>query len=228
MGNRAFVSDRNMKLGVYLHWNGGRDSIEAFCEYCRIHEFEFGTGEMPLWVSRFSQVVMNMFGPGSTSVVVEPFEGSWTAGDDNGLYIIDNWRIVGRYREDWYNYKTGEHSEWPPYGEPDKDDWQLLMAPWDRGEQRTHDLNEFLHDLDRSQPEDMQLGDEYIDAPEVRPESLGVGDEVAFVGGIHGKVKRYRVERIDEDGNPLVYDKDWVVDSYRRLDEQAGLFRKMN
>ena len=30
MGNRAVITDIEKKVGIYLHWNGGRDSVEAF------------------------------------------------------------------------------------------------------------------------------------------------------------------------------------------------------
>ena len=28
MGNRAVIEFENTNMGIYLHWNGGRDSIE--------------------------------------------------------------------------------------------------------------------------------------------------------------------------------------------------------
>ena len=30
MGNRAVITTEKKDLGIYLHWNGGRDSVEAF------------------------------------------------------------------------------------------------------------------------------------------------------------------------------------------------------
>lgn len=30
MGNRAIITNKEKKVAVYLHWNGGRDSVEAF------------------------------------------------------------------------------------------------------------------------------------------------------------------------------------------------------
>ena len=39
MGNRAVITTKenfeNNGIGIYLHWNGGRDSVEGFLEYCR-------------------------------------------------------------------------------------------------------------------------------------------------------------------------------------------------
>lgn len=45
MGNREIITTengwRNKKnnLGIYLHWNGGRDSIEGFLTYCKLKEY---------------------------------------------------------------------------------------------------------------------------------------------------------------------------------------------
>ena len=43
MGNRAVITNsksfdvaNSTDLGVYLHWNGGRDSVEAFLKYCKL------------------------------------------------------------------------------------------------------------------------------------------------------------------------------------------------
>ena len=43
MGNRAVIAfvaddgtqDKDLCLGIYLHWNGGRDSVEGFLEYAK-------------------------------------------------------------------------------------------------------------------------------------------------------------------------------------------------
>ena len=42
MGNRAVITTEigwacpTNHLGVYLHWNGGRDSVQAFLTYCKL------------------------------------------------------------------------------------------------------------------------------------------------------------------------------------------------
>lgn len=40
MGNRAVITTlqnyNNNGIGVYLHWNGGRDSVEGFLEYMKL------------------------------------------------------------------------------------------------------------------------------------------------------------------------------------------------
>lgn len=33
MGNRAIITNKEKRVAVYLHWNGGRDSVEAFMSF---------------------------------------------------------------------------------------------------------------------------------------------------------------------------------------------------
>jgi hypothetical protein len=35
MGNRAVITTEQKRIGVYLHWNGGLDSVEGFLTYCK-------------------------------------------------------------------------------------------------------------------------------------------------------------------------------------------------
>ena len=34
MGNRAVITTPERKIGLYLHWNGGRDTVEPLLRYC--------------------------------------------------------------------------------------------------------------------------------------------------------------------------------------------------
>lgn len=176
MGNRAFVTDKDMELGVYLHWNGGRDSIEAFCKYCYLRGFrDDGYG-----MARFVQVVANYFG-GSLSIGIEPFK-YWTACDDNGLYVIDNWKIVGRYAPRYMNIATGEAIEkWDYYdlNEDEREDYAVTLWPWDGPEQNSHPLWEMVADIDAAQPKDDQIGelDRCVEMPIDR---VRVGDVLKY------------------------------------------------
>lgn len=40
MGNRAIIKGKNQALGVYVHWNGGYDLVNAFCIYCKLKDTE--------------------------------------------------------------------------------------------------------------------------------------------------------------------------------------------
>lgn len=92
----GFVADNPHMVGVYLHWNGGRASIEGFCEACRRLKFR-GPARDSYGVARFIQVVCNFFGSDGLSCGVDTLERSDTNNYDNGVYVVDdNWNIVGR------------------------------------------------------------------------------------------------------------------------------------
>ena len=157
MGNRAVITTRKRDLGVYLHWNGGRDSVEAFLEYCRLRGFRAPETDDYGW-ARLLQVVCNYMGGEGLSVGVWPYttdEEALSAGDDNGVYVTEGWRVVGR------------------------------VLPWEGfEEQRGYDLEGMLREIDRAQPEGQRLG-AYLDAEEVPTASVRVGD-VVYVRRVDG------------------------------------------
>lgn len=95
MGNRAYIVQSGKHTGVYLHWNGGRDSVEAFLKYCELkghRGFETSYG-----LARFCQVVGNYFG-GSNSIGIETDIYPDAADSvDNGIYSVKGWQIVNRF-----------------------------------------------------------------------------------------------------------------------------------
>lgn len=94
MGNRAVITTEDKKIGVYLHWNGERDSVEAFLAYCKIKGYRPPEEDNYGW-ARLCQVISNFFG-GVLSVGIDEFEELDYKNWDNGTYIIKNWEIVGR------------------------------------------------------------------------------------------------------------------------------------
>lgn len=94
MGNRAVITTKNKDLGVYLHWNGGRDSVEAFLTYCKLKGYRCPEYDNYGW-ARLCQVIGNFFG-GECSVGIDLYDNLDTDNGDNGVYIIENWEIVGR------------------------------------------------------------------------------------------------------------------------------------
>lgn len=94
---RGFVAENGDKLvGVYLHWNGGRSSIEGFCEACRRLKFR-GPASNSYGVARFIQVVANFFGNDGLSIGVGMLGRCDCNNYDNGVYVVDdNWDIIGR------------------------------------------------------------------------------------------------------------------------------------
>ncbi len=98
MGNRAIITTRDKTLAVYVHWNGGRDSIEGFLKFCELSKFRTPESDSYGW-ARLVQVIANFFGGGGLSVGIDKWEYLAESADwDNGVYIIENWRIVGRER----------------------------------------------------------------------------------------------------------------------------------
>jgi len=94
MGNRAVITDTNQRIGIYLHWNGGRDSVEAFLKYCDLQGYRSPSEDCYGW-ARLTQIIANFFG-GSLSVGLDSLSRLDCDNMDNGMYIIKGWEIVGR------------------------------------------------------------------------------------------------------------------------------------
>lgn len=96
MGNRAIVKPIDQNVGVYLHWNGGVESVTAFLEYCKLKNYRAFNDSYG--IARFCQVVGNFFGGGlsiglETDVTESEEYAKWM---DNGIYVVDGWDIVRR------------------------------------------------------------------------------------------------------------------------------------
>lgn len=147
MGNRAVITTKERKIGLYLHWNGGRDTIEPLLKYCELQGFRPPSKDCYGW-ARMCQVMGNFFG-GSLSLGI----GTYTTDrqmdpGDNGVYVIEDWRIADHLRTEY-------DSDWNPIGmrsfEPsEEEDW--------------HKFDEMLHAFDEAMPEGLRLGD-FLDAP---------------------------------------------------------------
>ena len=98
MGNRAVITSKenfeNNGVGIYLHWNGGYDSVSAFLKYCELKGYRSPTSDNYGW-ARLCQVIGNFFG-GSTSIGIDTVDKLDCDNWDNGVYIIDGWKIVDR------------------------------------------------------------------------------------------------------------------------------------
>lgn len=95
MGNRAVIGFKGQSTGIYLHWNGGEESVRAFLDCAK----ELGARD-PIQdsygVARLVQVIGNFFG-GSMSLGVGNLESLDCNNYDNGTYIVgEGWEIVER------------------------------------------------------------------------------------------------------------------------------------
>ena len=108
MGNRAVIAfqEENWNtvqpdsLGIYLHWNGGPESVTAFLDAAKElgvrREDEYGA-------ARLCQIIGNWFG-GTLSIGIGPCRTMDTDNGDNGTYVVDlknhGWKIVKSFYRD--------------------------------------------------------------------------------------------------------------------------------
>ena len=158
MGNRAVITTEARDLGIYLHWNGGRDSVEAFLRYCELRGFRSPDTDEYGW-ARLCQVIANFMGASGLSVGISRYttDKQMDPGD-NGVYVIRGWEVVDRVY---------------PY------------APFE--EENEYPLDAMLLEIDAAQPADQQLG-YFLRAEEVPVANIEVGDVVYVrqVGGRYG------------------------------------------
>ncbi len=205
MGNRAVITTRERKMGVYLHWNGGRDSVGPLLKYCEMKGYRSPSHDCYGW-ARLCQVIGNFFG-GTLSVGIAPYttDRQMNPGD-NGIYVIDGWEIADHLMADY-----------------DKD-WNIvgMRHVFPDEEERGRDFSEMLRALDERMPESERLG-EYLDAVEVPVSDLELGDEVwmreadgsmrayPVIGFGNGRDRKGRayVKHYDHDG-----DYSWNTNNY--------------
>ena len=107
MGNRAWVvltDGKECGPAVYLHWNGGADSVYAFI--AEMENRKIRTGDVQYATARFIQLVGEFFDGddiGTLSLGVSNLPDGfgpdadkvgWLSEDENGLYIVQ-WPVIG-------------------------------------------------------------------------------------------------------------------------------------
>ncbi len=142
MGNRAVITDKAKKVGLYLHWCGGRNSIEAFLLYCKLKDYRGFGYDSEYALARLAQVVGNFFG-GTCSVGITTRRN----GEDNGTYIVNGWDIVDHLDLE-YDYETEEYKEVPFTWYSEDFDYDYIL--------------EFLEEINNQQPSEEQLTEEEL------------------------------------------------------------------
>ena len=100
MGNRAVITIKEKDTpkedwnSLYLHWNGGRDSVEPFLHVAKLYGIRCND-DSSYAIARLSQLIGNYFG-GTLSVGIGAYKRLDTNNWDNGTYIIEDWEIVER------------------------------------------------------------------------------------------------------------------------------------
>lgn len=99
MGNRAVITTApfsESSVGIYVHWNGGRASVEGFLKACRELGYRDPSLDDGYAMARLTQVIGQFFG-GGTSLGIGVMRDLDTDNGDNGTYVIgEGWEIVGR------------------------------------------------------------------------------------------------------------------------------------
>ena len=108
MGNRAVITANNNlnETGVYLHWNGGRSSVEAFLAYCNLKGYRCPEDDCYGWAYLVATIA-NTFGSG-LSVGIDNCKHLDTNNYDNGVYVIKDWFITERIYAD-PNYEQDDY-----------------------------------------------------------------------------------------------------------------------
>ena len=115
MGNRAVIAFQSADLdkvqpdtvGIYLHWNGGPESVTAFLDAAK----ELGVRPDDYGVARLCQIIGNWFG-GTLSIGVSTINHLDTDNGDNGTYVVDlknhGWTIARRIHGSNYGDTAGQ------------------------------------------------------------------------------------------------------------------------
>jgi hypothetical protein len=89
MGNRAVITmdkkPTQSSVGIYLHWNGGPESVLAFAEAAKHFGIRFGDDSYA--VARLSQIIGNYFG-GTVSIGIGTLRRLDCHNYDNGTYKV--------------------------------------------------------------------------------------------------------------------------------------------
>ena len=167
MGQRAVITNLSTKtktleyknldqyladsLAVYVHWLGERRYIDAFMHYCRLQEFRTPKQDPEYAYARLAQVIANYTGD-STGVgvmAVRHIPFSCLDPGDDGVYLIEGWNVEAHYRTEYGKYSGVGEFRLAEF-DPEIDDYT------------PEEMDELLLEIDRRQPEHMQLGDKVL------------------------------------------------------------------
>lgn len=200
MGNRAVITTKenwkNGGVGIYLHWNGGRDSVEAFLKYCDLKGYRSPSNDCYGW-ARLCQVIGNFFG-GNTSVGIDTLWHLDCDNYDNGVYIIDGWEIVDRV------YFTGN--------EQNNYDLNEMLETIDKAMPEQERITDFL---EAEETDLVEIGDKIVfmdwNGQAVNAEVIGFGED-EWVNGTNVKGVPYLNlygEKHENNINNYLVHKSW-------------------
>ena len=102
MGNRAVITASTKRTGavaIYVHWNGGVESVLAFCHAAKARGFRDPASDDSYAMARLCGLIHEFFGVNeSTSLGIGVIDQLDTDNYDNGTYVIGKgWEIVDRW-----------------------------------------------------------------------------------------------------------------------------------
>ena len=101
MGNRAVITFAPYKptnTAIYLHWNGGRASVQGFLNACKELGYRSPASDPEYGMARLTAAACAFF-PGGLSVGIGQAE--YLDSSDNGIYVIGkDWDIAERRQHD--------------------------------------------------------------------------------------------------------------------------------
>jgi hypothetical protein len=101
MGNRAVITTSTTKegFGIYLHWNGGAESVVAFLDAAKERGYRDPAGDSSYAMARLCGLIHEFFGVDeSTSLGIGTLESLDCDNFDNGVYVIGkDWSVIDRW-----------------------------------------------------------------------------------------------------------------------------------
>lgn len=106
MGNRGVItpSMQPSAPSIYLHWNGGRASVEAFLEAARRLGLRRLAEDPTADMDRLAELIARHYFGGAVGFTVyrQKLENADTSNMDNGTFVIDRGlRVIHRYGAGW-------------------------------------------------------------------------------------------------------------------------------
>ena len=101
MGNRAVITASTHTtiggVGIYVHWNGGPESVAAFLDVARARGYRDPSEDESYAMARLCGLICEFFG-GTDSVGIGPLDSLDCDNFDNGVYVIGKgWKVVNRW-----------------------------------------------------------------------------------------------------------------------------------
>lgn len=168
MGNRAnvvFVSGERISPAVYLHWNGGPESVYRFLEELNRRGVR---SDAEYEAARFVQLVGEFFDSrtkfttlslgvvnGPTEITTEAISKVFTDPGDNGFYIVNRAEdpmTVRRFRQELVESPDGEYEFPMTEISPERVAAEFAEAMSD---EHYADISEKFHDMTEGYTDDM-------------------------------------------------------------------------